>query len=352
MQSSTGTSHQPHSQNTLTINSIVSLENQAIGCKLGLLQDADVAGNFTDSISKSGVVLCIFGSRTIVPIPWACKKQTAVSHSSTEAEIISLDAGLRMEGTPATNLSDTIMDFLHLQAGGDSKPGLPTPIQKHQEPHLETLTMYLRTRDYSQHANGIIHLRRQRSCNKTIETKSSSPTLRHVPRTQRVDLDGLYNRINLHPMIQIKNVNTTQQMADILTKRSLTGDRWTQLTQLVNIMTHTTFTLSILSVSSTVVNPLFSSKSKRAGEYFATSAGAKQKPVHCSWLRMPTWTVTQYLHQDITLVAWRLVSARFWKSKLWATGRLGHQAAGDGLLQEILQVSRKFIIIQILMEKK
>ena len=40
----------------------------------------------------------IFGSRTFVPISWRCKKQTSVSHSSTESEIISLDSGLRMDG--------------------------------------------------------------------------------------------------------------------------------------------------------------------------------------------------------------------------------------------------------------
>ena len=42
-----------------------------------------------------------FGSHTFVPISWMCKKQTAVSHSSTESEIISLDTGLRLDGLPA-----------------------------------------------------------------------------------------------------------------------------------------------------------------------------------------------------------------------------------------------------------
>ena len=41
-----------------------------------------------------------FGSHTFVPISWMCKKQTAVSHSSTESEIISLDTGLRLDGLP------------------------------------------------------------------------------------------------------------------------------------------------------------------------------------------------------------------------------------------------------------
>ena len=33
-----------------------------------------------------------------------CQKQTSVSHSSTESEIISLDAGLRLDGIPALDL--------------------------------------------------------------------------------------------------------------------------------------------------------------------------------------------------------------------------------------------------------
>ena len=42
-------------------------------------------------------VFCIFRSRTFVPISWMCKRQMSVSHSSTESETISLDAGLRID---------------------------------------------------------------------------------------------------------------------------------------------------------------------------------------------------------------------------------------------------------------
>ena len=42
-----------------------------------------------------------------------CKKQTSVSHSSTESEIISLDAGLRMDGIPALDLLDLVIKVLH-----------------------------------------------------------------------------------------------------------------------------------------------------------------------------------------------------------------------------------------------
>ena len=86
--------------------------NSAKQCRLGLFQDSDFAGDLEDSKSTSGGTLCIFGSHTFVPISWMCKKQTSVSHSSTESEIISLDAGLRLDGKPALDLWDLIVAVL------------------------------------------------------------------------------------------------------------------------------------------------------------------------------------------------------------------------------------------------
>ena len=54
-----------------------------------------------------------FGSQTFVPVSWMCQKQTSVSHCSKEAEVISLDAGLRMDGIPALDLSDLVIDVFH-----------------------------------------------------------------------------------------------------------------------------------------------------------------------------------------------------------------------------------------------
>ena len=80
--------------------------NTAKQCRLGLFQDSDFAGDLEDSKSTSGGTLCIFGSHTFVPISWLCQKQTSVSHSSTESESISLDAGLRLDAAPALDLWD------------------------------------------------------------------------------------------------------------------------------------------------------------------------------------------------------------------------------------------------------
>ena len=74
------------------------------------IQDADFAGNQIDSKSTSGDVLWNFGWQTFVQISRACERQTAVSLGSTGAEIISIDAGLRMQGIPAMNLWYTIIE--------------------------------------------------------------------------------------------------------------------------------------------------------------------------------------------------------------------------------------------------
>ena len=73
-------------------------------CRLGLFQDSDFAGDLEDSKSTSGGTLFVFGIHTFVPISWMCKKQTAVAHSSTESETISLDTGLRLDGLLALEL--------------------------------------------------------------------------------------------------------------------------------------------------------------------------------------------------------------------------------------------------------
>ena len=67
-------------------------------------------GDLQDSKSTSGGTFCDFGSHAFVPISCMCKKQTAVSHSSTES--ISLDTGLRSDDLLALEFLDLIVFFL------------------------------------------------------------------------------------------------------------------------------------------------------------------------------------------------------------------------------------------------
>ena len=99
--------------------------NTAKQCRLGLFQDSDCAGDLEDSKSTSGGTLCVFGSHPFVTISWRCKKQTEVSHTSTESEIITLDAGLRLDGIPALDLWDLIVSVLGNTTQNHDRTGRP-----------------------------------------------------------------------------------------------------------------------------------------------------------------------------------------------------------------------------------
>ena len=77
--------------------------------------------------------------------------------------------------------------------------------------------------------------------------KGRSPTMRHVSRTHRVALDWLFDRISLEPKIQIKYVDTNDQLADMLTKVSFTRDEWNHLLHLFNMMSFSMFSCSHFS---------------------------------------------------------------------------------------------------------
>ena len=108
------------------------VENTAKQSRLGLFQDFDFAGDLEDSKSTSGGTLCVFGGHTFIPISWMCKKQTSVSHSSTESEIISLDAGLRLDGIPALDLWDLIVSGLGNTTPTTERPERPVMTDKNQ----------------------------------------------------------------------------------------------------------------------------------------------------------------------------------------------------------------------------
>ena len=59
--------------------------------------------------------------------------------------------------------------------------------------------------------------------------------MRHVSRTHRVALDWLFDRVDLDPKIQMKYIDTKNQLADILTKGNFTRDEWNHLLNLFNI---------------------------------------------------------------------------------------------------------------------
>ena len=169
-----------------------------------------------------------------------CQKQTSVSHSSTESEIISMDAGLRLDGIPALDLWDLIVSDLGNVSRISDRSGQPdTDVHKHHKSQkkinvTENIDCVPSNVQFS-HQEALLYVFEDNEAAIKMIMKGRSPTMRHVSRTDRVALDWFFDRINLDPKIQIKYIDTEDQLADMSTKGSFTRDEWNHLLCLFNI---------------------------------------------------------------------------------------------------------------------
>ena len=100
--------------------------------------------------------------------------------------------------------------------------------------------------------------------------------MRHDSRTHRVALDWLFDRINLDPQIQMKYIDTKNQLADILTKGNFIRDDRNHLLCLFNIS----------HFSSTVCSEIMAKRSQHdSGEERVT---AKSRPMMSLIARSPS----------------------------------------------------------------
>ena len=99
-------------------------------CNVAVFVDAGFAGDIHDSKSTTGAFVVLIGPHTFVPLTWICKKHGCVSHSSTEAEAVALEASVRTEGLPVLTLWECIQEVL----GSDSKPQEAHSCRPHSPP--------------------------------------------------------------------------------------------------------------------------------------------------------------------------------------------------------------------------
>ena len=127
-----------------------------------------------------------------------CKKQTSVSHSSTDAEIISLDAGLRMDGIPVLDLWDFAIEVFYSTPNQINKAkdvreprrNLSANTQPNNLDHVPSSGTHIGS-------NAMLYVFEDNEAVIKMIIKGRSPTMRHVSRTHRVALDWLFDRINL-----------------------------------------------------------------------------------------------------------------------------------------------------------
>ena len=163
--------------------------------------------------STSRGTLSVFGSHTFVPISWMCKKQTSVSHSSTEAEIISLDAGLRLDGSLALELWGSIVSVFGNTTQTTERTGRPVITDRSQKSQRKINVMEnidsVPSNVQSSRQEALLYVFEDNEAVIKMIIKGRSPTMRHFSRTHRVALDCLFDRINSSTSTPRTNLQTS-----------------------------------------------------------------------------------------------------------------------------------------------
>ena len=326
--------------------------NTAKQCRLGLFQGSDFAGDLEDSKSTSGGTLCVFGSHTFVPISWMCKKQTSVSHSSTESEIISLDTGLRLDGLPALESWDLIVSVFGNISHISDRTGKPVNGKHKSHNKIDAMqdidSVPSNVQSASQEA--LLYVFEDNESVIKMIMKGRSPTMRHVSRTRRVALDWLFDRINLDPKIQIKYIDTKNQLADILTKGNFTRVEWNHLLTLFNIshFSSTACTAAMAKRAKEKTRPMMNLTARTPS---AVSSSASTIPGRTSYgYQDPERSVpsddrtgkpvetsrSDYLQEDY---------GRSWSSQEWKSEAAEHDRSGKPEGNVLVYIAKKLTLI-------
>ena len=144
-----------------------------------------------------------------------------------------MDSGLKLDGMLALDLWDLIVAVLYGNTNQSNQASrdlcmnqrgvraVPHTLQKRKKSHgmLEDLDNvdFISSNVDSSRQEALLYVFEDNEAVIKMIIKGRSPTMRHVPRTQRVALDWLFDRINLDPKIQIKYIGTkkpTRRRAD------------------------------------------------------------------------------------------------------------------------------------------
>ncbi|MDE0839722.1 MAG: hypothetical protein OSB41_11810, partial [Kiritimatiellae bacterium] len=182
---------------------------------LKMYADADFAGCTRTQRSTSGIILMMVGPHTRFLQSAIAKRQSAVAHCTTEAEMIAAALGFRAEGIPFQILWDVLRRATTPAGEQRTHPDVDDPV-------LPPIPLTLE--EDNQAMIKICH-------NKNWQK------LRHLSRTHRVN--GAFINECVHEprhCIDIKTCKTADMAADICTKRFTDARTWHKLLYLNNIV--------------------------------------------------------------------------------------------------------------------
>ena len=135
--------------------------------------DADFAGDKETSKSTTEILMALTGPNTFFPWNGVSKKLTCVSHSTPEAEIVAANAAVRLEGLPALQLWDIVLE----------RKVVATLLEDNQ-------------------------------ATKQIFKSGKNPAMRHIARTHIVNFAGLSDVFRTCDQMGIKYCSIHEQFAD------------------------------------------------------------------------------------------------------------------------------------------
>ena len=166
----------------------------------------------------------------------SCKKQACVSHSSTESEIVAAEQAIRTEGLQALAFWELVVELLGTQPQ-PKKVETPSVVPNTLEmnPYSEKFDpgKYFAYTHKNTAVTNLIIAEDNEAVIKIIK-KARSMSLRHLPRTHRIDLNWLFE-VCSQPRIRMLYVNTKQQVADLMTKALNNPQTWEHLLDIAQI---------------------------------------------------------------------------------------------------------------------
>ena len=167
--------------------------------------------------------------------------ETKILRSDCFAQVNLIDTGLRLDGLLALELLDLIVSQISDRTGRLVNVDVKRNQKSQGKINVMEIIDSVPSNVQSSRQEALLYVFEDNETVIKMIIKGRSPTMRHVSRTHRVALDWLFDRINLDSKIQIKYIDTKNQLADILTKGNFTRDEWNDLLCLCSI-----FAISVL----------------------------------------------------------------------------------------------------------